>query len=80
MVRLLKGFLRLENFSSCKPVYETFPGWGEFEVEDWSKLVASGYDSLPSQLRDYVEFIEKFTKTPVKLMSYGPARRHTFIK
>jgi len=71
---------RLENFSACKPIYETLPGWGELGVEDWSKLVSSGYDSLPSQLHDYVSFIEKFTKTPVKLLSYGPARRHTFIK
>ncbi|MFN4152370.1 MAG: adenylosuccinate synthetase, partial [Candidatus Sericytochromatia bacterium] len=56
---------QLEN---AKPVYKTFKGW----KEDISNCKT--YDELPIEVKEYVEFIEEFTKTPVYLVSNGPDR------
>jgi len=70
----------VEKYAACKPVYETLPGWGELSLEEWRKLADSGFESFPQELRDYINFIEKFTKTPITLISYGPKRSDTFLK
>lgn len=56
---------QLEN---AKPVYKTFKGW----KEDISNCKT--YEELPIEVKEYVEFIEEFTKTPVYLVSNGPDR------
>lgn len=70
----------LSLLEKCKPVYEELPGWEKLATEEWRSVLVSGYKNLPEQVRGYMEFIETFTKTPIKLISYGPARSDTFIK
>ncbi len=56
-----------------KPIYETLPGWGS-EIE-----TAERREDLPSQARDYVQFIEDFTGVHVSFVSVGPERDQTVV-
>lgn len=54
-------------------VLEDFPSWtGEDEVRDFSKF--------PQELSQYIDFIEKSTKVPIKLVSVGPDRTQTITR
>lgn len=57
-----------------KPVYEEMPGWGESICE------CTTYDALPARARGYVEYIEKFTGVPVKLIGVGKGREQTILR
>jgi len=61
----------LDILSACTPIYEEIPGW----QSDISEL--SNYADLPSQVRDYIDKIEKWTDCPVVLLSVGPRRDQT---
>jgi adenylosuccinate synthase len=52
----------------AKPVYRTMPGW-KCDI-----LGATDYSALPVQAKDYVDFIEEFIETPIKMVSTGPKR------
>jgi len=52
----------------AKPVYRTMPGW-KCDI-----LGATDYRALPVQAKDYVDFIEEFIETPIKMVSTGPKR------
>ncbi len=55
----------LEN---VEPIYETLPGW----KEDLSQAKRSC--DFPTNLRDYIAFIENFTSSQVNLVSVGAGR------
>jgi len=61
----------------AKPIYDELPGW-----EDWaegeSKAVAKrGYQALPKNMRDYLDFITKETGVEVRIISIGKEREET---
>jgi len=56
------------------PVYTTFKGW----QADLTGMTS--YDSLPKELKDYIEFIEKEIEVPIKIVSVGPDRKQTILK
>jgi len=60
-----------ENVS---PVYVEKKGW----KADLTGMTS--YDELPSELKEYVEFIEKFVEVPIKVISVGPDRTQTITK
>ena len=65
----------IAKLNKAKPVYETFKGW-----KGWSNtmdVVKAGYDNLPGEMREYIEFIEKYLKVPADLISLGPDRDET---
>ena len=54
--------------NAARPIYEELPGW---------KTDISGirsFDELPQRARDYVLFVEKRIRTPIKWVSVGPHR------
>jgi adenylosuccinate synthase len=53
------------------PVYQKLKGWN-CPVSHLRK-----YDELPEALKNYVEYIEKQTSTPVAIVSVGPDRAET---
>ncbi|WP_286748073.1 adenylosuccinate synthase [Roseivirga sp. UBA1976] len=57
-----------------EPVYETLPGW----KKDLAKV--KSYGDMPDQLKQYIEFIESKTNTPIKIVSVGPDRTQTVIR
>ena len=56
------------------PVYTEFKGW----QADLTGLTT--YESLPDELKSYIEFIEKEVEVPIKIVSVGPDRKQTIIK
>lgn len=61
----------VEDLARVEPIYETLPGW-QVSTKEARKVRA-----LPSQARDFVEFIEDFCNVPVGLISVGPKREQT---
>ena len=66
----------LQRFRSAKPVYQTLPGWGKLS----DNMTEKGYESLPENLRNYVQFIEDQVSCPVSIISIGPERSQTIIR
>lgn len=60
-----------ENVS---PVYVEKKGW----KADLTGM--TNYNELPSELKEYVEFIENFVEVPIKVISVGPDRKQTILK
>ena len=57
----------------AKPIYEKFSGWGEFGEP-------KNYAELPTNLKTYLEFVEKEIGCPIKIISFGPDRNQTISK
>jgi adenylosuccinate synthase len=56
------------------PIYTEFKGW----QADLTGLTT--YESLPKELKDYIEFIEKEIEVPIKIVSVGPDRKQTITR
>lgn len=54
--------------------YTEFKGWNA----DLTKMTSA--ESLPKNLLDYIDFIEKETGVPVKIVSVGPDRKQTIMR
>ena len=65
----------IAKLNRAKPVYETMKGWKGWD--DTEALVKGGYDNLPGEMREYIEFTEKYLKVPADLISVGPDRDET---
>jgi len=72
--QLLKGYpAEVRVLEGLEPVYETLPGWRE-PLSECQSLA-----DLPQNARNYLNFIEAKTQTPIKLVSWGPERTQTLI-
>ncbi len=56
------------------PVYTEYKGWDE----DLTKMTSK--EELPQNLLDYIDFIEKETQIPIKIVSVGPDRKQTILR
>lgn len=56
------------------PVYKTLKGWNA----DITGLTT--YKSLPSALKEYIDFLEEELKVPINIVSVGPNRKQTIFK
>ena len=63
-----------QYLDGCKPVYEVLPGW-QMDI-----ATCREYEHLPSEARDYVEFIEKNVACPIKFVSVGAERDSLIIR
>lgn len=61
------------QFSRCKPVYETMPGWQK------STAHCRKLEDLPQQALDYLEFLAKLMEVPIAIVSLGASRDQTII-
>ena len=57
-----------------QPVYKNFKGW----QADLTGLTT--YESLPQELKTYIEFIENELGVPIKIVSVGPDRKQTILR
>ena len=55
----------------AKPIYETLPGWNR-DITGVTDL-----EDLPSEARDYLNFISSRTGIPISMVSTGPKREQT---
>ena len=74
--QILKYFpASLAKVAKAKPVYREFDGWEGWDSSEG--LAAKGYYALPRNMRTYIEFIEKYLRVPVDIVSIGPKRSET---
>ena len=66
--------LPFDTYADIRPVYKEFKGWNQ----DISK--AKSFRELPKEFKEYVKFIEKELKTPIKIISLGPDRNATLYR
>ena len=59
---------------SIEPIYTEFKGW----KCDICKV--RRYEDFPEEFKQYVEFIERETGVPVKIISVGPDREETIVR
>ena len=59
------------DYQADEPVYKDMPGWGDLKG-------ISNRTALPKEVLNYLELIEDYAQTPVKLFSTGPKRSETF--
>lgn len=53
--------------------YERFSGWQK-------DLNTTNYTQLPTELQNYVDYLEQYLKVPVSMVSTGPEREKLLIK
>ncbi len=56
------------------PIYKEFKGW-KTDITSMTKE-----SELPKELMEYIQFIEKETGVPVRIVSVGPARNATIVR
>lgn len=59
---------------NIKPIYKAFPGW-KCDVS-----VCRTYDELPTELKDYIAYIEQETGVSIDIISVGPDRSETIMR
>lgn len=57
-----------------QPILKEFNGWNS----DTTKT--DNYENLPTELKEYIKFIEDYIKVPVSIVSVGPDREQTIIR
>ncbi len=65
-----------EMLSEVVPIYDEMAGWTE-EIEPSPEH--SDFNNLPSQLQNYIGFIERSTGSKVAMVSVGPRRTDTIV-
>ena len=63
-----------ETAGEIAPEYREFEGW-KCDINSMRS-----YDEFPRQLKEYIEFIERETGVPVKIISVGPDREETIVR
>lgn len=63
-----------ETESKITPIYKEFKGW------QCDLRKATHYEEFPAAFKTYVEFIERETGIPVKIISVGPDRAETIVR
>ncbi|MBR5484114.1 MAG: adenylosuccinate synthase [Alistipes sp.] len=66
--------LPYELNDEIEPVYTEFKGW-KTKISDIRR-----YEDFPAEFKTYVEFIERETGVPVKIISVGPDRDETIVR
>jgi adenylosuccinate synthase len=62
-----------KELERCKPVYRSFKGW----KTDITK--ARSLDELPSECREYLDYVKKETNVDYALVSVGPGREESIV-
>lgn len=64
----------IRDLERAEPVLRRFQGWKT------ALGSCTSYDELPLRAREYIEFIEEFTETPISIISVGSDRRQTIVR
>lgn len=66
----------LDRLSKVNPIYQELDGWTAWE-EDSIEIAARGIEALPSEMRSYLDFIERETGVSPTILGIGPKRKET---
>ena len=64
----------IDELNRAKPVLKKFSGWKS------SLKQCKSYWDMPDAAREYVEFIESYTETPIDIISVGYERNETIVR
>jgi len=64
----------VRDLELAEPVLRTFSGW------KMALGTCRTYEELPLRAREYIEFIEEFTETPISIVSVGSDRNQTIVR
>ncbi len=59
------------NEKEVTPIYTEFKGW----QKDITEIQA--INEIPDTLKEYIDYIEKYVKVPITILSVGPDRKQT---
>ena len=62
----------LSYLAKCTPVYKTFSGWSSSDID-----ISRGI--IPSEMKNYLDFISESLNLPISIVSLGPGRDETII-
>ncbi len=62
------------ELEGVKPIYQELQGWHT----DLTKM--TNEEEFPQQFKDYIQFLEEFLETPIKIVSIGPDRNQTIVR
>lgn len=68
------NYFPFETNEAIEPVYAELPGW-KADIGSVRR-----YEDFPGDFKAYVEFIERETGVPVKIISVGPDREETVVR
>ncbi|MDH5475217.1 MAG: adenylosuccinate synthase [Cyclobacteriaceae bacterium] len=57
-----------------EPIYKSFKGW------NMSLESTTEYNQFPTELDEYIKFLEKELETPISIVSIGPDRTETILR
>ena len=63
-----------KQFMKIKPIYKTLKGWNS----DLTQL--ESMKDAPSELIEYVEYLESELQVPITVVSVGPDRKQTILR
>ncbi len=63
----------LTAYRAAKPIYHILPGWQRLNSDN------PNFDSLPSELHNFLAFVEKAVECPINIISVGPQRHQTIL-
>jgi adenylosuccinate synthase len=64
-----------EEWARCEVEYRTFDGWPEIDPDE-----ITGYETLPENAQQYIEYIEDELDTPAYAVGVGPGRNETVVR
>ncbi len=67
----------LGRLQRARPVYKDLQGWEDLPPGKATEHAAKGFDSLPSNLKAYLDFISKNVGVPIRIVSLGKERSET---
>ncbi|HBK58237.1 MAG TPA: adenylosuccinate synthase [Spirochaetaceae bacterium] len=73
--RMIEDFpASVRELERAEPVLRTFSGWKT------AIGACRTFEELPLRAREYIEFIENFTETPISIVSVGSDRNQTIVR
>ena len=67
-------YLPFEDNNNLKPIYKELHGW------DMNLMDLENLSDAPSEVHEYISYLEKELNVPIKIISVGPDRKQTFFR
>ncbi len=67
----------LHMLERAKPIYDELAGWEDWAEGESKAIAQKGYQALPKDMRDYLDYITKVTEVEVKIIGIGKEREET---
>jgi adenylosuccinate synthase len=66
-----------ERWGDCEPVLKSFEPWPEV---DWAEVAEDGYEAIPANAREYLEYVSEEVGAPIYAIGVGPGREETVVR